>query len=385
MLVDKAGIGAGQSSHSHGYMHRGHIYAGPSTELVSALNRGADWWGGELAALNIKPEFSTSISMFMNPHAAVYAAKAWRQAGLEFEDGVVDPQLRGDASTSFSVKEETYDFTPWLRHMSIHGLDGIRTFEGRVLGLVRSGASIVGARVMADGVATLIKAQHVVLAAGTGNLPLASSVTRYRGRALNRLSFMLVLRSRHLSPISIVSPDPETYGLFVVGRSREGDGVWLVSNFLGYSDHEPTVRKASDWTRATLRTLERVSNILEYDDLRAGVYAAPKGELRTRRGQLDVHSIESYGLENLTVAAPSKLTLAPLLAGDVARRVAAMTDGDRRVGPTTDGGDGADRMTVANEQWTTVPLVSYGEFARVLRSDSLPSGSMQFNRQERSL
>lgn len=373
-LLEANGIGSEQSNHSHGYMHRGHIYAAPSPRLVAALNEGANWWRDTMKAAEYHP-LGEAIATFTNPHTARTAAQKWNEAGLIFEP-TSDTAVVGEG-THFRTEEATFNFTPWLLDMRTHlGSSGVHTIHGRADSLIRSDSEITGVLTRCGNRSVVLHARYYVLAAGTGNLPLVSTATRYRGRAINRLSFMMILRGSTLPQISLVSPENETYGLFVVSRtSPDSSTSWLVSNFLGFSDSSSIDAKWSYWARATLRTLRDRTSVFDSSDLEWAGYAAPKGELRTVRGSLDIHSIEHYSLTNLSVVSPSKLTLAPMLARDTVDDVLARIPDE-----THRGEDSADELygelSVHEERWLTRPFFSKSSMARVIAGGHPPAGQI---------
>lgn len=356
-LLEERGLGAAQSNHSHGFMHRGHIYAKPPPALVRALCEGADRWHELLAEAGVRPLSERACVSFVNPYTARVADVAWKEAGLAFEP--IEPpegMSRDGFASCYSTRESTYCFTPWLEYARENHLRGVTTVRGRAYRLRRDGATITGVHVDVGTKKLVIRARFVVLAAGTGNLPLVATATNYRGRALNRMSHMMVLAAPGLPKLSLVVPEHQTYGLFLVSRHQREQDYWLVSNYLSYADDHCSNRATALWLRATARTLHTYSTVLENDALTWGAYRAPKGELRADRNRLDVHSVQSYGLDNICVAAPTKLTLAPLLADAIRKAV----QGHLRPGQPGQGGARLDalaaRLPVLPERWESVPL-----------------------------
>ncbi|MDV7202481.1 FAD-dependent oxidoreductase [Mycolicibacterium fortuitum] len=322
-LIDRRGLAAEQSSHSHGYMHRGHIYQKPSPELVLALQTGADRWKDELTAVGVKPLNENAVVGFIHEHNAKVAAGAWREAGLQFGKAEAVPGVNHDALPfCYDTREQTYDFTAWFEAARSRHLGNVRTVQATATGLLRDDREIVGVRVDIGERTLVLRSRFVVLAAGTGNLDLVSTATTYRGRAMNRLSFMLVLAARGLPRLSLVSPENGTYGLFMVSRHTDEMDYWLVSNFVSYSDVSCTRNAAALWIRGVVRLMNMYTFALNDNySPEWAIYPAAKGELRSNRNQIEKHTTENYRLNNVCVAAPTKLTLAPLLADDIAAHV----------------------------------------------------------------
>lgn len=276
-LVERATPGAGQSNHSHGYLHRGHIYGNPSPELVRALKEGADRWASELASLDISPLRRTARVGFMNTQSADRAANAWQRAGLTFSL-VEDGHSAGLAPLRrvYATREATYDFSGWLnRTANVISTRGHYVF-GEVTRLIRDRDSIAGVNVNSPGGNCNIHSNFVVLAAGQGNLKLARSVTNYRGPSINRTSYMLVLRSSTLPRRSLVCPEHQMAGLFIVSRETPAGSYWLASNYISFGE-EPGGAAQQFWIRGIARQIMTLVGPTISDDLMWGVYDAPKG------------------------------------------------------------------------------------------------------------
>lgn len=367
-LVEADGLGAAQSNHSHGYLHRGHTYLSPGDALVATLGRGADAWLAEYERLGLDPLSREGRVGFVNPVSARAATERWRAAGLWFEDAEPPAGFDGGRFASFhATREATIDLTPWLETMRARGLPGVRLLRGTATRvLVRDGAA---AGVEVDGRLELL-AGHTVLAAGTGNLRLAESATAHRGRAVNRTSYMLVLAARGLLRATAVIPDHEAYGLFLAPRGLpDGRDVWLVSNYVSYAGGPGSPRAALLWARALARTLRRYTHVFDHDELAWGLYAAPKGEVRFDRRSLNQHVVERYGLANLFVASPTKLTLVPLLAGELVEALRLEQPLPRPHGLPR--AEASDVLAVRPECWTGVPLRPASELLELSRDGRL--------------
>ena len=358
-LIECAAIGAEQSNHSHGYLHRGFIYAAPSAALVRELGRGADAWAARLQGRGLGAVASSATVVITDAYSSQAAATAWAKAGLFFDGPThVEAGDRRRSAYRFSTNEQTFDFAPWFRTVSSHELLGVRTVRGRALRLIREGNEVTGVDARVAGERVRLVADVYVLAAGVGNLELVSTVTRYRGEAINRTSHMFVLRSTGLQPISLVAPDPRLYGLFVVSRGDDGATVWLASDFVSFSGDLSGTHAAAMWVRAVVRNLEAATGSLPRRGFEWAVYPAPKGELRPNRGTLDVHRTQKYGLHNVLVGSPSKLTLAPLLADQLADEVAGIARRRRYAdaAASVDADEIASELPVSKERWRGVHL-----------------------------
>jgi glycine/D-amino acid oxidase-like deaminating enzyme len=358
-IVERGSVGGEQSNHSHGYMHRGHIYLTPSLELVRNLSNGADRWRAEMDALDIHPINDEASLLFTNAYEADVAAAAWSRAGLTFhEDEGAPPGVRQEGlSTSFVTQEATFDFTEWLRarYERLATDPAVTVIQAEVTRLEREGATIVGAVVSLGGEEVRLASSFVVLCGGIGNLQLAATVTQFRGNALNRSSPMLVLRGPDLPSLSAVFHGHETHGMFIASRHTEEGLVWLVSNYVSYAGEAITSTALRLWLRDIRRTLRERTNGLEDPRTVWGYYSAPKGELRNIRTSINSHNVQSYGLDNLLVAAPTKLTLTPLLGDVVMEEVAQRLRRHKRPAGARDLEAGRP-IPVSPERWTDAVL-----------------------------
>jgi glycine/D-amino acid oxidase-like deaminating enzyme len=361
-IIERDGFGSGQSNHSHGYLHRGHIYLKPSELLVQELGRGADAWAVTMSAHGIQPETASSYLCFTNAYEAEVAEQAWSSRGLAFSETRIPGSLREAAfARTFQTNEQSFDFTTWLARASeeLHNDAGVTFVRGDAVGMEREGDLVTTVRVRhPDGSTSRLDASFVVLCAGTGNLALSSTVTRFRGHAHNRTSLMLVLTGSELERLSVVAHGHETRGLFIVSRTIDGEPVWLVSNYISFAGTAISEAASRLWLRDIRRSLERYTTGLDDPGARWGVYVAPKGELRNVRNTLDTHSVQRYGLSNLCVAAPTKLTLAPLLGEAVAQTVSTRLRARPRPAGLPELVADESMMPVAPEMWRSVGLSS---------------------------
>lgn len=366
-LIDSGQIAGEQSNHSHGYLHRGHIYQKPRESLVRALTEGASRWEREFSSCGISPLSSTAFVAFGNKCNADLASATWSKLGLRFAEAQPIPVLNKHALPyCFRTEEATYEFTRWYEHVLSDFYGTVNVLHMEAVSLQRIGQTIAGVYARSGGSLMFLRARFVVLTAGTGNLELVATATSYRGRAINRLSFMLVLADKGLPCISFVSPENPTYGLFLVSRHTEDMNYWLASNFVSYANTECSPDAVALWVRGLALSLRRYTSVLSEFSPRWGVYLAPKGELRMDRNQLSTHAIESYGIDNLCVAAPTKLTLAFLLGDQIYQRVCKTILPRGKVELRHQKLEC--KLTASNERWKSVPLRPYRDLVELLIS-----------------
>lgn len=364
-LVEADGVGAGQSNHSHGYMHRGYAYIEGSSALIRCLSDGAARWTELFAEYEVGPVTRWSAIAFSNALVAATATHKWNQLSLPVVPMEAPPWLAasGQFVRLFRTEEPAYDFHHVLRELR-GALPPGRIVQGEARMLHRRGEYVTGVDIAVGDQVHRFVAGNVVLAAGAENEALMRTVTTHRGRAISRMSYMLVLRSPSLPRASLICPEPMHYGCFLVSRTHRERAVWLVSNFLSYARLEQSTIAKGNWLRATLDRLGAVYPWEDDPELELGIYEAPKMELRSQPGVISPHAAEAYGFANLTVAAPTKLTLVPLLAEEVAMKVRRGRRYDnRRARPiATTELMAADDWPVLQERWQYVPMESPKRF-----------------------
>ena len=354
-IVDRLAAGGHQSNHSHGYLHRGHIYHSPDADLVRLLCAGADRWRAEFADAGVVPETERSVLGYINQQDARSAADRWQEHGLDVHpctpgESPVDPVA---VPHQFSTDEPAYDVTGWLRHT----LDGIRaaggvTLRAEVTGIARDGATVTGVRTELDGRPVELVAGGYVVAAGTGNSALVRSALGRGGMFQNRRCHMAVIDHPELTPFAFVTPDHRLRGLFGVTRTRDGRTVLLASDYQAFAPGQDDDLTFQLWFTAIQRVVFQALPWLDDSHTRIGAYLAEKGEVRRRRAVLNQHIADDLGLDNLLVGSPSKLTLCPLLVDEMLPVL--------RRGPSVPLDHatlrGQPGLQVAPESWTQVTL-----------------------------
>jgi glycine/D-amino acid oxidase-like deaminating enzyme len=321
-LVEAAGLGAQQSNHSHGYLHSGYAYLDARTDFIRDLQSGSRAWSRMFRELGVVPVTETSTIGFSAQLNALAATTHWRRAGLAVAPTAPPTAFRGDLAACFCAAEPTYCFSPFFATRSSHASDGVTTRQATVSRLLRDGDRIVGVEVELEGRLARLRADRYVLTAGASNERLIASATNHRGRVVARTSYMLVVQAPDLPTVSAIFPENELYGLFLASRRHDGETVWLVSNYISFSGGEQTEIARRLWLQGTLRTLRRATEVLDMSDVKCGYYVAPKLELRQQPAAISSYGIDTYGLENVWVAAPTKLTLVPPMAEELAEQVA---------------------------------------------------------------
>lgn len=323
-LLERTGFGADQSNHSHGYLHRGYIYRNVSARMIESFTEAAGLWDEIIDPTGITPVTPTSSICFTDATNALAAEARWKRAGLEIRESECPPWFNArKVVRSYTTPEPSYDFTDILRALA-RSLDaeGVTTIQGDARRLHRHNERmrIASVEAVTGTHRVLLQAKSFVLCAGVGNVELLHTVTSFLGKAQIRTSFMLVLEKEGLPLASAIFPENEMYGLFLVARpGANGPNVWLISNFISYGGAIHDQKADGCWVRAAYNGVHSIYRDVEGS--RFQFYRANKMELRADPHQLSTHAIETYAFDNLLTVAPTKLTLTPLLARDVAIRV----------------------------------------------------------------
>lgn len=364
-LVESEGLGNDQSNHSHGYIHRGYIYRSPDPRLISAFGRARSRWDFIVERGSISPATNLGQICFTNRWNADAAVAAWKTTDLRVDSRSEAVGISpGVATAIYRTDEPSFDLTKIFEHLRDQlRLQDVHTFRGRVLRLVRDKRGHICGVVADTAVGRVeLRARVVVLAAGTGNADLVSSVTKFLGRAVTRTSYMLVLRSKDLPMVSAVFPESEMYGLFLVSRQLTEGNAWLASTFVSYSGDLNDNHLESLWGQATYRKLLRACPAVEAGHI--GVYAARKTELRPSPREMSTHAIESYGFPNLLVLAPTKLTLAPLLAEEARGRAIEFLTHTKTRTRSIEPFPRSDVLPIVPERWRSIKTITTREYVR---------------------
>jgi glycine/D-amino acid oxidase-like deaminating enzyme len=371
MLVEPTAFGAEQSGHSHGYIHQGYVYLSEA-ELARDLYTSPLGWRSFLTRpRRIRPVTQSSVFAFENPDVARFATQTWRSGGLpvgqlpRFRERLLfrDSPL----SAAYVTPEQSFDFYDVLSNL----LDRARkccVVRGRVSRFYTHAGFCSGADVLTPTQSYRVAAKAVVLAAGIGSWSIiGNSIGRSRIHDTTRTSFMLVLSGTDLPQASVILPENRYYGLFMVSRYSGGTRVWLVSNFLSYGGLvSADSRAARLWCRATLSSLAHAFPHAARLWKRAGVYAAPKAELRGDPERLGTGAIDSpYNLPNLFAVWPTKVTLVPRIARKVTASIKSRLGAPSKSRPTS---IHRDLIPIAQERWRGTPLIGRSTFMRSLQS-----------------
>jgi hypothetical protein len=214
--------------------------------------------------------------------------------------------------------------------------------------------------------------QRLLIQATAGNPLLLGRVSHSQQV---RLGFMLVIKGSHaeLPPLTGVFPD--LGGLFLVSRRSDqtDETVWLVSDnrsqLLTFIE-DWIEYDAQWWLRVVLSNLSRLAPPLFgtaalRERFHWGIYHAPKAEVRSDGAVPHEEHIEQFGVENLWVVWPTKLTLAPKVALEVLSQLRqALGAPGESLDPPAAWTAIRQPVASATERWKKTALLSWNDFQR---------------------
>jgi glycine/D-amino acid oxidase-like deaminating enzyme len=378
-LIEGKALLAGQSSHSHGYLHRGFIYLEPSFKLVRDLREGSDRWENLLLSNRVDFESRSSIVAFASEADRATVQDLWPLRGMDVDSEVLDSKQTADLDQAFGLRraaggmartsEKVISVKSMAEALATPNRADCRTVKGTVLRLRTKSDRVEGLVVKLDDEIVELTASLYIITAGIGSLPLAKEATGASRWLVNRQSYMLVLQGKDLPRCSAVFPGTSRQGLFIGSRVIDRTAVWLVSDFVSYAGLDQNSVGMRLWLRNVYRNLNEVSTVLE--DGRAemwGIYPAPKAEFRSGVS-LEGASIDDFGLTNMIVALPTKLTLAPLLGELVCRWTKVRLGATRGFDQSELGHSG---LSSADETWQSCQLYDLGYLKDVLEGAAFP-------------
>jgi glycine/D-amino acid oxidase-like deaminating enzyme len=347
-VVDHRGVGAGQSGHHHGLVHRGYLYVGAPREFVDALARGRAAWDRWLDGA--VPASEQTYAAFWDRWQARQAMRWWHDVGLS-ADLVEPPIWMRSPLAVFATGEKAFDFTSVWHHM-LQAVGSDRTVTGEVVELQTKAQRVVGARIrLPDGSLVVARAGRYLIAAGCGIESLIRSSGKLSRRLVNRRSFMLLLSAANLPLVTMLTPEATHTGLFTGARRGPNENTWLVGDHVSHAGVESVASSEASWARATIMNLRSSTYLLDQPGVHVGVYTAPKAELRVAPRRIGQWSIDSYDLTNCLVATPTKLTFAAAMAEEtVEALLRAEANGVRSGLPPLRGAP----LAVVPERWHSV-------------------------------
>lgn len=366
LMLTEAEIGGAQSSHSHVYVHGGHLYrregtasvAGLGNSLISDLQWATRLWDNWLEA---SPERIARVTAaprlgvfgFPSRPKARAARVVWEHYGLQYQTRTKEPPapfVGGRQTRFFDVEAHCLSATAIFEEMRA-AIESCLVAGNRTTFVTLPDGSVDSIRIETQEGFIDVRSRMVLLAAGAGNKGLLRWFpNRFGVKPVERNAFMFVMQGpRELLPdLSGIFSINDDDGLFIVSRKvDEDENCWLISDSCRHG-------KAQAWL-AYLRTeLDENVPALMADPaaLRWGFYHAPKAEPEGAKAfASEVKSVTVVPVApNVFVGWPIKLTLAPVLAQDFLSHVHRALRNPRETQPELTAHPHAVRL----ETWQTV-------------------------------
>lgn len=400
VLFERDRPGAGQTGHSHVFLHQGHMFGGgkdPEQAIISKmqdLQKGHAAWIEQLdrprfAGLKAEhgPKFFTG---FIDHTRARDFARYCEKAGLPCSADEPPLEFAAGVLNHFY----SYESTCLNANKLVNKLLDYRNAAERVVRCDHvevSGGSNNSFTVKAISSdpskppTAEVQARAVVFAAGAGNQrlvrdALVGSSIRFSEKTCRQQTlktYMLVLQAKSPGMSAVSGCFFELNGIFMAPRLDDrGITTWLVADRQRFPVFHP-----GDWTRtepahwfSELRpNLGRLVPALgeSPESFRWGIYESPKAEVHTagegrfrNGGSLPSNfSVTKCGSTNAWLTWPTFLTYAPLVSRQIVEEILQAlrspdTSATQRlpVDPR--------RPVAAPERWEVTPLLEWGEFRR---------------------
>ncbi|MDQ6948884.1 MAG: FAD-dependent oxidoreductase, partial [Actinomycetota bacterium] len=365
ILVTQGELGGRQTGHSHGYIHRGHLYrqavrGTKAGEAVQDLFLASLLWDEWLE--NNEPEYDKlpapheqGLFGFRSEERGRECDALWASYGLTSVPADAPSVFDGSAMHCLRVADARCLNTTWLTqtlvgdlHASIIEIDHDPVFN-------KAGQRITSVDVQIADETITLSTRAVVLTAGSGNQALVDAIHgKPRRMAVDRSAHMLVVEGSKeiLEPVSGIFELNSEDALFLVSRidSARNAVVWLVSDSCRQTDAERWLEHVDAELAEVFPSFSPLRNKLLW-----GLYYAPKAELihaDLSAGRTPTLHIDRV-LDNAWCVWPIKLTLAPLAALDIEGRVKAyLGDPPGTASPLLPG----KAPRIARERWQQLEL-----------------------------
>ncbi|HTM63907.1 MAG TPA: FAD-dependent oxidoreductase [Gammaproteobacteria bacterium] len=331
LLLESGALGGGQTSKSQGIIHGGMKYAltGSMTSEALAMSDMPDIWR---SCLEGKGELDLSAVPILSDHQYLWSPQKFASKLTGFLAGAAlsskvepipkknypvifqDPNFKGEV---YALNEMVIDVPVLIRELAKANQDAVyqvEPFSEHELKFDDKGR-LVSATVYFAGKSVEISAQHFVFTAGSGNEVIIKKLK----------SESLAMQRRPLHMVVVKLPFDFTLYAHCMGlgtrprititthHTQSGKTVW----YLGGQLAEDGVERSKEDQIATAR--KELSSLFPWLDFSGAEFAAfhiDRAEPK-QRGMLKPETSFAKTIQNVTIAWPAKLALAPKLAREV--------------------------------------------------------------------
>lgn len=331
LLFESGALGGGQTSRSQGIIHGGMKYAltGSMTSEALAMADMPDIWR---ACLEGKGELDLSAVPVLSKHQYLWSPQKFASKLTGFLAGAAlsskvdpvakkdyppifqDPAFKGEV---FALNEMVIDVPVLIRELAKANQDAVYQIEplnDQELKFDKDG-KLVSATVYFAGKAVEISAQHFVFTAGSGNEVIIKKLKKD----------VVEMQRRPLHMVMVHTPyDLNVYahcmGLgtrpritITTHHTKSGKTIWYLGGQLA---EDGVDRSKEEQVAAARKELNNLFPWLDFSTAEFATFHIDRAEPK-QRGLLKPETSFAKTIENMTIAWPTKLALAPKLAREI--------------------------------------------------------------------
>lgn len=324
-------LGAGQTIASQGIIHGGTKYSlsGQLSKATLAIGDMPRLWRNALAgegAVDLSAvDLLTSSQLLWTSNSigarmtGFFASKAMKSRmdavpQAEYPDLFQHDEFHGGL---YRLDEPVLDIPLLLQVLQTQLQDSLLQVDTQRSSLQAGGEQYQYQAVLADGQALRIQAEHIVLTAGAGNAALLGNTPA--ANSMQRRPLQMVLVRGDLPPLYAhalgMSDKPRC--TITSHRDQHGRSVWYIG---GQPAEQGVGQEAGQVIAATQQELSSLLPWMDFSQMEWATWCVDRAEGRQGGGlRPDQPIIEQFA--NVTVAWPTKLAFAPMLAHQLNERL----------------------------------------------------------------
>jgi glycerol-3-phosphate dehydrogenase len=334
VLFESGTLGGGQTHKAQGIIHGGMKYAlqGVLTNDATAMADMPEIWRtclkgqGEIdlshVAILSNKNYLWSTGRFASKFTGLVASATLSSKVESLPKDAYpivfkDPGFKGEV---FSLDEMVVDVPALVRELVKNNQDAIFKIEpfcGEALNINEEG-KLVSATVYLSGKALEISAQHFIFTAGAGNEVVLKRLNQ-------KIESPVEMQRRPLHMVLVKTPFnyplyAHCMGLGARPRititthyTQDGSAVWYLGGLIA---EEGVERNSEEQAKAAKKELENLFPWLHFDDAEFYTFMVDRAEPKQKSGMKPESSFTKV-FNNITIAWPTKLALAPKLADEI--------------------------------------------------------------------
>lgn len=337
ILFESNGLGGGQTNKSQGIIHGGLKYALTGV-LTSEAQRMADMPQVWQECLEGRGQIDLSQVPVLSPHQYIwspgkFAAKFTGMMASATLSSQVEPVARQDypgifnnpgfKGQLFALNEVVIDVPVMVRELMKANQDAIYKIEplsGDNITLDSEG-NMESATVYLAGKSIEVKAQQFVFTAGAGNEVIVNRLGARKVAMQLRPLHMVMMKTKNVSPLyaHCMGLGKRPRITITTHYCQDGTAVWYMGGMLAESGIDLSTEEQIKATKAELANL---FPWLDLSDAEFATFMIDRAEPK-QAGALKPESSYTQTIQNMTIAWPTKLVLAPKLAQEVLNDIQA--------------------------------------------------------------